>query len=156
MVWRGVERLVVMVEWMERVVSKGKIIRFNDTQGYGFIGPDDGGRDVFVHANVLEGNPQQVLPGTVVEYESVEGDRGLKAVSARILEAAPRSAERTRPAGGETTEVADGMCDVLTTAALGDELIGLFLDEVPTLTGAQMTQLRGSLVRLAQRHGWTD
>lgn len=139
-------------------MAKGKIIRFSDAQGYGFITPDDGGRDVFVHANVLEDGGLVPGPGAVVEFEAVEGDRGLKAQWARVIERAPSrsAAPVTRHGSAERNEDGEMLCDVLTAGALGQELVTLFLDEVPSLTGSQMNSLRAALVRLGQRHGWVD
>lgn len=136
-------------------MAKGKIIRFSEAQGYGFITPDDGGRDVFVHANVLEDNGYQPAIGAVVEFESVEGERGLKALWARVIERpAPRANVPARTVErGEDGEV---LCDVLTAEAYGQELVTVFLDETPSLTGAQMLQLRTALVRVGRRHGWVD
>jgi cold shock protein len=144
-------------EQTECVVAKGRIIRFSESQGYGFITPDDGGRDVFVHANVLEDNGFAPAPGAVVEFESVEGERGLKAQWARVIERAPaRSANAPAVRTAERGEDGEVLCDVLTPDGLGQELIGLFLDEVPSLTGTQMVALRTALVRLGRRHGWVD
>ncbi len=61
---------------MERVVATGTVKWFNPTKGYGFIQPQSGGKDVFVHISALERAGLSTLnEGATVDYEIVS-DRG--------------------------------------------------------------------------------
>ena len=61
---------------------------FNDTKGFGFIQPDDGGKDVFVHISAVERAGMQGLnEGQKVSYE-METDRRTGKQSAGSLQAA--------------------------------------------------------------------
>jgi CspA family cold shock protein len=56
----------------EAVVPTGKVKWFNPTKGYGFIQPQDGSRDVFVHISAVERAGLSTLnEGQTVEYEMV-------------------------------------------------------------------------------------
>lgn len=60
---------------------KGTVKWFNDAKGFGFI-EHESGRDVFVHFSVIEGEGYKTLKdGEPVEYEIIEGDKGLHAKS---------------------------------------------------------------------------
>ncbi len=63
----------------------GRVLKFDGARGYGFIAPDDGGADVFVHGNEIEGDESRFLPGARVEFEVIEGERGKKAITARVV-----------------------------------------------------------------------
>jgi CspA family cold shock protein len=138
------------------VRRSGRILRFDEVRGYGFIVPDDGGADVFVHANDLGDDKSAFGPGTAVEFEAMEGERGPKAFAVRL-------AGGTRPPVTEPAARApsgafgdDGLCDVLTPAEFRQELTELFLQRSPDLTGTQMLRLRDGILALAQRHRWVD
>jgi CspA family cold shock protein len=61
------------------IMNKGTVKFFNDDKGFGFIAPDDGGKDVFVHVNGLQGN--SITEGDKVSYDVEEGKKGLNAVN---------------------------------------------------------------------------
>ena len=65
-------------------MPKGTVKWFNPTKGYGFIAPDTGGKDVFVHFSSIEGDGFRSLKdGESVEYEQIQGDKGLLAKQVR-------------------------------------------------------------------------
>jgi CspA family cold shock protein len=55
----------------------GKVKWFNDAKGFGFITPDNGQKDCFVHYSAIQGNWFKTLAeGDAVEFEIVEGQKG--------------------------------------------------------------------------------
>ncbi len=63
---------------------QGTVKWFNDSKGYGFITPDDGSKDVFVHhsAVVMQGF-KTLAEGQAVEFEVVQGQKGPAAENVR-------------------------------------------------------------------------
>ncbi len=59
-------------------MNNGTVKFFNNAKGFGFITPDDGSKDVFVHKNDLD---VEINEGDKVSYEVEEGPKGLNAVS---------------------------------------------------------------------------
>jgi cold shock protein len=63
-------------------VATGTVKWFNDAKGYGFISPDEGAKDLFVHHTNISGNGFKTLvEGAKVEYESREGAKGPEAIN---------------------------------------------------------------------------
>jgi CspA family cold shock protein len=63
-------------------MSTGKVKWFNESKGYGFIEPDEGGRDVFVHHSAIQGDGYKTLSeGQVVEFEIIQGEKGMQAAN---------------------------------------------------------------------------
>jgi CspA family cold shock protein len=61
-------------------MSTGKVKWFNESKGYGFIEPDGGGRDVFVHYSAIQGEGYKTLSeGQPVEFEVIQGEKGPQA-----------------------------------------------------------------------------
>jgi CspA family cold shock protein len=64
-------------------MQKGTVKFFNATKGFGFITPESGGKDVFVHANDTGGALLQ--EGTKVEFEVVQGKKGPQASAVKVV-----------------------------------------------------------------------
>jgi len=64
----------------------GTVKWFSDEKGFGFITPDEGSKDLFVHHTSIEADGYRSLAeGARVEYESEQGDKGPKAVNVRAI-----------------------------------------------------------------------
>lgn len=63
-------------------MSNGTVKFFNNAKGFGFITPDDGGKDVFVHANGLN---DDINEGDKVSFDVEETQKGLSANNVSII-----------------------------------------------------------------------
>lgn len=67
-------------------MAKGEVKWFNNAKGWGFIIPEDGGNDIFVHFSVIQGTGYKTLvAGQMVSYEITRGERGLHAADVNAL-----------------------------------------------------------------------
>jgi len=66
---------------MQIIMSNGTVKFFNNTKGFGFITPDEGGKDVFVHQTGLT---EEIREGDKVSYDVQDGQKGLNAVNVKV------------------------------------------------------------------------
>ncbi|MEH1796895.1 MAG: transcription antiterminator/RNA stability regulator CspE [Nostoc sp.] len=70
----------------DRVKRKGVVKWFNESKGFGFITPEDGSKDVFVHFSAIQSEGfKTVSEGQRVEFEIVEGQKGPSAVNVKPI-----------------------------------------------------------------------
>lgn len=161
--------------WLVEVagVATGRVIRFNATKGFGFVAPDDGGEDVFLHASaLLNGDPETLRPGMVVEFEPIESGTGTKALTARIVgdgfqrrvvgdvqRRATDDGPQERVNGdGQHSAAGDDadLCDIVSAAELVGVVTDVLLAAAPSLTGTQIIDIRDRLVRYARARRWLE
>ena len=63
-------------------MSNGTVKFFNNSKGFGFITPDDGGKDVFVHQSALT---DEIAEGDKVSYDVEESEKGPNAVNVKVV-----------------------------------------------------------------------
>ena len=67
-------------------MAQGTVKWFNDAKGFGFITPEDGSKDLFVHHSSIEGDGFKTLSeGQSVEFDVVQGPKGPAAEKVRAI-----------------------------------------------------------------------
>jgi cold shock protein len=165
-------------------MSTGKLVTFDPIKGYGFIAPDSGGKDIFVHVEEL--GTKDVSTGARLKFQSINGSRGPKAYDVAILEnsvdsRSPASLPPVTTLAGTELEnvyvgarapralgdqVADSVArgvvddddgwDVLTAEEYSREITDVLIGTMPEITAAQIVEIRQRLVTKAEERGWLE
>lgn len=70
---------------MAKRMVKGVLKTWKEDRGFGFIKPEDGGKDIFIHISALTGMSRRPATGDVIYYQIAKDNRGkFKAINARI------------------------------------------------------------------------
>jgi CspA family cold shock protein len=69
-------------------MPQGTVKWFNDEKGYGFISPDEGGEDLFVHyTGINDTGFRSLEEGARVSYEATQGRKGMQAENVTVISA---------------------------------------------------------------------
>jgi cold shock protein len=111
----------------------GRVIRYKDKTGYGFISPQDGGKDVFLHVNQLASgeDSSKLREGVMVSYTVSDDGKGPRAHEVRVLSRPVRQPHQHHQA------------DILTEEEFRGEVCSILSQNFIT-----------PLTELARRHGW--
>ena len=65
-------------------MPNGTVKWFNDEKGFGFITPEDGSADLFVHHSAIVGGHQTLAEGTKVSFDAESGEKGPRAANVQV------------------------------------------------------------------------
>lgn len=154
------------------VTVSGKVVHYDANRGFGFLSPEGGGADVFLHINDIDIDEALLRPGAEVSFDVEETDRGSKATNVKVTQEAPegdaaeeRSQRRDDFRGRDRHDRGDrhdrrggdrdrGPRRQRGGGPLFNELTELLLDASPDLTARQITAIRSRLMDLASTRGW--
>ena len=158
----------------------GKVVHYDPNRGFGFLAPESGGADVFLHINDIDIDESELKPGAQVEFEVEETERGSKATNVSVIGSAPaapprggrrddsdhgaRSDHGSRDQGsrdqGRDRAAAPRRASrgsdsaVLDSAVFTEELTELLLDSSGSLTAEQIIAIRSRITDFAIARGW--
>ncbi len=149
-------------------MTNGKVVHFDTQRGFGFLAPDAGGEDVFLHVNDIDFDESALRPGTAVTFEVEKGDKGLKAVNVAVVGGAPAASSASRRDNrdqrgdrGDRREQAPrrdaaprATAGALDMQSFVDELTELLLDSSDDLTAGQIIEIRQRIADFAFARGW--
>jgi cold shock protein len=98
-------------------MALGKVVKFDEARGFGFIAPMGGNEDVFLHVNDLLIPEAFVRPGTMLEFDIDEGERGLKAFNISLAENDPRPVALARTTAAAVARVSEATLAASTAAS---------------------------------------
>ncbi|MFI6439119.1 cold-shock protein [Streptomyces sp. NPDC050759] len=144
----------------------GRVVRFDEIRGYGFIRPREGGEDVFMHANDLLDEKFLYQAGSDVEFSMEQGDKGLKASEIRLI----RKSSSSQPVERGTAAAAPASAPSLPTQYAADDtdehvelhsveefridLTEALLNSDGSLTVNQLKEVRSCVIDLVRKRGW--
>jgi len=140
----------------------GRVVRFDQVKGYGFITPESGDEDVFLHVNDLLDDKYLVKPGIVVTFDVEESDRGLKASAVHIVEdtaklgAHPPKSPYYSAAPNQTGELSEDLCEIISNEKYLQEITEVLLTVEPSLTGKQILAARNAISKIGKKYGWVE
>lgn len=155
----------------------GKVVHYDANRGFGFLAPDSGGADVFLHINDIDIDESALKPGAQVSFDVEATERGSKAVNVAVTgaaaDAAPRGGRRDdhgdhreRDHRSERTDRNDRSeraprrtprptdAAVLDATTFVEELTEILLDASGDLTATQIIAIRGRVADFAVARGW--
>ena len=157
----------------------GKVVHYDANRGFGFLAPESGGADVFLHINDIDIDEGDLKPGAKVSFDVEETDRGAKAINVAVTEAAPADDSAPAPARGRRDDHHGGRghndrghdrndrggdrdrprrprggAGSLDAAAFTEEVTELLLDADDNLTAGQIVAIRRRITDFAVGRGW--
>lgn len=164
------------------VAVSGKVVHYDANRGFGFLAPESGGADVFLHINDIDIDEGDLKPGAKVSFDVEETDRGAKAINVAVTEAAPaeegaaggrghrrddhhggrgdrhggdrHGGDRDRGDRDRPRRPRGGGGGTLDAAAFTDEVTELLLDADKNLTAGQIVAIRRRITDFAVGQGW--
>lgn len=132
-------------------MGTGTVVKYDEARGYGFIAPDDGDEDLFMHVREVIGTEDGIGLRARVEFEVVGGTRGLRAASIRVIDPAPGGSS-----GKPYDRDEDDGVDVISEVAYSRHITDVLINVAPTVNGAQIVEIRQKMIMFARKHGWVE